>query len=115
MLIDAKQLAADKAYDSKANRAILHKNNIKTRIMYKKSRNKPMTIWQKRFNQAVSKKRFRVEQTFGTLKRRFEFNRASYQTTIKVNAQFTLKAICLNLLKAINKVSLIPSLELKTG
>lgn len=115
MLIAAKQLAADKAYDSKTNRAILQKNNIKTRIMYKKSKNKPTTIWQKRFNQAVSKKRFRVEQTFGTLKRRFGFNRASYQTTIKVNAQFTLKAICLNLLKAINKVSLITSPELKTG
>ena len=57
----------------------------------------------------VSKDRFRVEQSFGTLKRRFNFSRASYRTTIKVQAQFTLKAMCLNLLKAVNKVVLISS------
>ena len=84
--------------------------------MYKKPKNKPMTIWQKRFNKAVSKRRFRVEQTFGTLKRRFKFTKASYFTTKKVQAQFTMKAICLNLLKAVNKVQLIlPEKQLLTG
>ncbi len=51
------------------------RKDIKTRIMYKKQKNKTMTIWQKRFNKAVSSKRFRVEQTFGTLKRRFKFTK----------------------------------------
>ena len=36
-------------------------------------------------------------------------NHASYSGTKKVNAQFTLKAICLNLLKATNKIFPKPS------
>jgi transposase, IS5 family len=115
MIVPCDQFLADKGYDSEKNRNILRAQKIKTRIMHRKSRGKPMTSWQKKFNKAVSKNRFRVEQTFGTLKRRFKFNRASYRTTIKVQAQFTLKAICLNLLKAINKVTLIPPPQLTMG
>lgn len=107
MIVEAYEFAGDKGYDSKGNRQALRKRGIKTRIMYKKPKGKPMTIWQKRFNKAISKRRFRVEQTFGTLKRRFKFIKASYFTTKKVQAQFTLKAICLNLLKAVNKIQLI--------
>jgi len=116
MIIDCSEFSGDKGYDSRPNRQVLRKRGIKTRIMYKKPKGKPMTIWQKRFNKAVSKRRFRVEQTFGTLKRRFGFRKASYFTTKKVQAQFTLKAICLNLLKAVNKVQLIlPKKQLLTG
>ena len=116
MIVNAHEYGGDKGYDSKGNRQALRKRGIKTRIMYKKPKGKPMTIWQKRFNKAVSKRRFRVEQTFGTLKRRFKFTKASYFTTKKVQAQFTLKAICLNLLKAVNKVQLIlPQKQLLTG
>jgi transposase, IS5 family len=115
MIIDADKFSGDKGYDSKGNREALRNKRIKTRIMYRKPKNKPMTIWQKRFNKAVSKKRFRVEQTFGTLKRKFKFTKASYFTTKKVQAQFTMKAICLNLLKAVNKVTLIPPPGLQTG
>ena len=116
MIIDANEFSGDKGYDSRPNRQVLRARGIKTRIMYKKPKGKPMTIWQKRFNKAVSKRRFRVEQTFGTLKRRFKFTKASYFTTKKVHAQFTLKAMCLNLLKAVNKVQLIlPEKQLLTG
>ena len=115
MIVESDEFAGDKGYDSKGNREALRKRGIKTRIMYKKQKNKPMTIWQKRFNKAVSSRRFRVEQTFGTLKRRFRFTKASYRNTEKVQAQFTMKAICLNLLKAVNKVVLIPPPQLKTG
>ena len=115
MIVESDEFAGDKGYDSKGNREALRKRGIKTRIMYKKQKNKPMTIWQKRFNKAVSSKRFRVEQTFGTLKRRFRFTKASYRTTVKVQAQFTMKAICLNLLKAVNKVTLIPPPQAQTG
>jgi IS5 family transposase len=107
MVTDCDKFSGDKGYDSKGNRDILRKKGIKTRLMYKKPKGKPMTKWQKRFNKAVSKRRFIVEQSFGTLKRRFKFNKASYFTTKKVNAQFTLKAICLNLLKAVNKIGIV--------
>ena len=38
------------------------------------------------------------------MKRMFSMERASYFTTEKVDGQFKMKAMCLNLLKAINKV-----------
>ena len=113
--INAKRMSGDKAYDSKSNRDLLKNKNIKSGLMFKAKRNKPLTRWQKLFNKLVSKKRFRVEQSFGTLKRKFKFSRASYQSTIKVNAQFTLKAICLNLLKAVNKIELLKTKQLLSG
>ena len=72
--------------------------------MHKAQKNKPLTNRQKLANKLISQKRFIVEQGFGTLKRIFSFARASYLTKTKVCGQFTLKAICFNLLKAINKV-----------
>ena len=114
--INASRMSGDKAYDSKGNRELLKKKNIKSGIMFKAKRNQPLTHWQKLFNKLISKKRFRIEQSFGTLKRKFKFRKASYQTTTKVQAQFTMKAICLNLLKAVNKIEMIlPRKRLLTG
>lgn len=101
------RIYADKGYASKDNRDILRNKNIKDGIMEKANRDKPLTHWQKIKNRLISGKRFIVEQSFGTLKRRFKFERASYITRMKVEAQLILKAICFNLLKAINKVELI--------
>ncbi|HEZ1733818.1 TPA: transposase, partial [Neisseria meningitidis] len=46
-----------------------------------------------------------VEQSFGTLHRKFRYARAAYFGLLKVSAQSHLKAMCLNLLKAANKLS----------
>jgi transposase, IS5 family len=73
--------------------------------MEKAKRNKPLPHWQKVFNRMIFKIRYRVEQGFGTLKRKFKLTRASYFTTPKVQGQMALKAIAFNLLKALNKVS----------
>jgi len=102
--IKAKNLLADKGYASAKNREYLKSIGVKDGIMYKAVVNKPLTIEQKLINKVISKNRYRVEQSFGTLKRILKFERASYTTKRKVQAQFTLKAICSNLLKAINKV-----------
>ena len=48
MIVNAYEYGGDKGYDSKGNRKALRKRGIKTRIMHKKQKNKPMTIWQKR-------------------------------------------------------------------
>ena len=45
-----------------------------------------------------------VEQTFGTLHRKFGCKRARYFGLQKVLAQSHLKAMCLNLLKAANRL-----------
>lgn len=114
--VDTSKFAGDKIYGSKNNRKILRASKIKTRLMYKASKHKSLTNRQKKFNKAVSKLRFRVEQSFGILKRRFGFNRSSYFSTRKTHAQFTIKAICLNLLKAVNKITdIIRQPQLLTG
>lgn len=96
---------ADKGFDSKNNRALLKKYNLKDGIQRKDKPNKINNRNTIR-NKLISKTRFKIEQVFGTIKRKFKFTRATYFTTQKVLAQFTLKAVCNNLLKAINKITI---------
>jgi len=102
--IKAKNLLADKGYASVKNREYLKNIGVNDGIMHKAVINKPLTAEQKLINKVISKNRYRVEQSFGTLKRILKFDRASYITKRKVQAQFTLKALCSNLLKGVNKV-----------
>lgn len=98
-------LYADKAYPSAKNNEFLKEKGVKNRIMKKAARNRALSFWEKRFNYLVSKKRYLVEQTFGTLKRRFDMGRSRYMTTRKVEGQLWLKATCFNLLKAVRQVN----------
>jgi IS5 family transposase len=111
MLKDAKarRVMADKAYASKANRASLcgkHRDGI----MRKAARNRPLRASEKRFNRLISKRRFRVEQCSGTMKRLFGLYRACYFGVDKTHAQLALAAIAQNLLKAANKITLSPQI-----
>jgi IS5 family transposase len=112
------RLYGDKGYASQENKELLKAKGIKNGIMEKAKKNKPLTHWQKLFNRLISKVRYRVEQGFGTLKRKFKLGRASYMTTEKVHAQMAAKAIAFNLLKALNKAAFmtpIPELRLSSG
>lgn len=100
--MSSKILYGDKGYACEENNRLLSQRKIKNRVMFKAARNRSLTKKQKLFNRLVSKKRFIVEQAFGTLKRRFQFTRASYFGLEKVKGQFYLKAMCFNLLKAMN-------------
>ncbi|EOC28491.1 transposase DDE domain protein, partial [Neisseria meningitidis 2001072] len=72
-------------------------------IMRKACRNRPL---RKQTNEPyLSKPRYVVEQSFGTLHRKFRYARAAYFGLLKVSAQSHLKAMCLNLLKAANRLS----------
>ena len=93
----------DKGYASKKNQDILKARGLKNGLMHKAARGRPLSPWQKAFNRLVSQVRYKVEQGFGILKRRFQFRRASYLTQTKVQGQMILKAIAFNLLKAFNK------------
>lgn len=106
--IETKKLLADKGFSSAQNRKFLREKGIKTRIMHKAYRNKPLSKRQKNFNKAVAKSRYIVEQAFGTLKRKFSFARSPYLGTKKTNAWANLKAVCFNLLKAVNKIVELP-------
>ena len=103
--VETKRLMTDKAYDSEKNRQFLKSRSIKDGIMYRARKIHPLRPSQKKLNRLISQKRFKIEQGFGTLKRRLRFFRASYtMTRIKVEAQLRLKSICFNLLKAVNMV-----------
>jgi transposase, IS5 family len=99
-----KRAYADKGFSSKANRKHLCYKKIKSAIMHKGYRDKPLRERQINANKCMSKTRWIVEQTNGTMKRIFGMDRASYFTTVKVHAQVVLKSVCLNLLKAVNKI-----------
>ena len=104
--IQAARVLADQGYAGAANRKRLKQRHQKSGIMRKAARNRPLTDRQKRANQLISKKRYLVEQCFGTMKRLFGMARARYFGAHKVNAQVLLKGLCMNLLKAANKITL---------
>ncbi|MCP5076229.1 MAG: IS5 family transposase [Rhodobacteraceae bacterium] len=101
----AQRVLADKAYASRANRAAL-KGKHRDGILRKAARGRPLRASEKRFNRLISKRRFRVEQVFGTMKRLFGLHRARYFGRAKTHAQMVMAAISQNLLKAANKISL---------
>ena len=68
-------------------------------------RKHPLTEAQTKRNRYLSKTRYVVEQSFGTLHRKFRYARAAYFGLCKVSAQSHLKAMCLNLLKAANRLN----------
>lgn len=102
----AQRVLADKAYASRANREAL-RGKHRDGIMRKAARNRPLRQSEKRFNKLISKRRFRVEQCFGTMKRLFGLDRARYFGLAKTHAQMAMAAISQNLLKAANKITLI--------
>ena len=96
---------ADKGYDSAENRQHLKEHQLLDGIMRKAHRNRPLTEAQTKRNRYLSKTRYVVEQSFGTLHRKFRYARVAYFGLCKVSAQSHLKAMCLNLLKAANRLS----------
>ena len=102
----SQRIYADKGYASNQNREILKQNNLKDGLMHKASRGKPLSKWEKIKNKLISKRRYKVEQCFGTIKRKFNFHRASYLQREKVESQFNFKAMCYNLLKAVRMVKI---------
>ncbi|MCL5714002.1 transposase, partial [Neisseria meningitidis] len=62
---------ADKGYDSKENRQHLKEHQLLDGIMRKACRNRPLTEVQTKRNRYLSKTRYVVEQSFGTLHRKF--------------------------------------------
>jgi IS5 family transposase len=102
--IKANRVYADKGSASHANRQYLKARKIKSAIMHRAYKNKPLSTRQKLANKLISKKRYIIEQCFGTAKRLFRMGRTSYFGTVKVNAQVLMKSICMNLKKAANKI-----------
>lgn len=99
-----RELLADKAYASRKNRWYLMRRGIRDSILWKATRNNPLSRLELRHNRKISRRRFVVEQQFGTKKARFGFARTRYIGLRAVQGQSQLKAFCFNLLKAVRKV-----------
>lgn len=93
-------LKADKGYQSKKNEDLLKSKRLKNHILKKAKRNKPLTKWEKRFNKLIGKTRFKVERTFGGIKRWFSGGIARYRGIQKMHTQNLMEAICYNLYRS---------------
>ena len=74
--------------------------SLKNHILKKAKKNKPLTIWEKRFNKLVGKTRFKVERTFGGIKRWFSGGVARYRGIDKMHTQNLIEAVCYNLYRS---------------
>ena len=95
-------VGADKGYDSQDNRDYLASKGYGDGIMRKAQRNKPLSEENKKRNAAVSKTRWIVERSFGTLKKVQRFVRARCLGLVKVDLEFHLQALAHNVRKVIN-------------
>jgi IS5 family transposase len=88
---------ADKGYPSGSNGKKVRAHGLKNGIMSKAKRNKPLKFWAKVRNKLISRKRFIVERTFGSLKKWYGLTRARYLGLAKVQGQVLLNSIAFNL------------------
>jgi IS5 family transposase len=91
---------ADKGYSGQEYSRQLEKAGYFDGIMYKASRNRPLSNAQRLVNKAISRVRGKVERAFGTLKKDHRMARARYLGTAKVGLQLLLDAMAFNLKKA---------------
>jgi IS5 family transposase len=93
-------LLADKGYASKKNRDTLKDRKIKDRIQKKAARGRPLTEWEKQFNKLISKTRYKVERTFGSIRRWFHSTKARYRGQAKTHTQHIMEAMAYNLYRS---------------
>jgi IS5 family transposase len=94
------RVKADKGYASAANRQALKDKGFKAGIMHKATKNKPLTSWQIKFNQTISKTRYKAERTIGSMKRWFRAATARYIGLVKTHTQHLMEAIAYNLYRS---------------
>lgn len=93
-------LKADKGYQSQKNAEILKKLKLKNHILKKAKKNKPLTGWEIKYNKMIGKTRFKVERTFGGVRRWFNSTCARYRGQAKMHTQNLLEAIAYNLYRS---------------
>jgi IS5 family transposase len=93
-------LKADKGYQSKKNAELLKRKKLKNHILKRGRRNKKLSEREKYFNKLAGRIRFKVERTFGSIKRWFKGGVARYKGLAKMHTQNILEAICYNLYRS---------------
>lgn len=95
---------ADKAYKSKKHDIFLKANKLKNGVHYKAAAKKPLNEREQLFNKWVSKTRYTVERTFGSMSKWFRAGIAKYIGESKTHAQHLLEAMAYNLKRSPNLI-----------
>lgn len=95
-----KQVFTDKGYRSQGNIEFLSSKGSSSRIMYKAYRNTPLTKREELANRLISKTRWVVERTFGSLKRWFGSGVTRLKGLTKVHGLHVIESIAHNLKRA---------------
>lgn len=93
-------LKADKGYQSAKNGELLRSKKLKDHILKRAYRNRPLTHWEKKFNKLVGRTRYKVERTFGSVKRWFGSTGARYRGLAKMHTQNLMEAMAYNLYRS---------------
>ena len=88
---------ADKGYASATNRELVKTRKLKDRIQKKAVRGRALTEREKQFNSLISKTRYKVERTFGSINRWFNSWQARYRGLAKMHTQNLMEAMAYNL------------------
>lgn len=90
----------DKGYRCAANEDLLKRRKLKSRILHKAKKGQPLSEREKLRNKLIGKTRFKVERTFGGIKRWFHSSCARYKGRLKMHTQNLMEAIAYNLYRA---------------
>ena len=90
----------NKGYQSAKNEELLKGKTFKNRILKKAKKNKHLSETEKKFNKLCGKVRYKVERTFGSIKRWFNGGTARYKGIDKMHTQNLLEALAYNLYRS---------------
>ncbi|MCK9309812.1 MAG: transposase [Candidatus Cloacimonetes bacterium] len=95
------EVLADKGYSSQENEDGLSDKNLVSKIMRKKKKNQVMDSETIAFNYEVSKERYRIERSFGGLKKHFGWSCSIYMGLEKTKDYLLIGAIAFNLKRSL--------------
>lgn len=90
----------DKGYRSAKNEEVLKDRKLKSRVLHKAKKGQPLTEREKLRNKLIGKTRFKVERTFGSIRRWFNSSCARYRGIAKMHTQNLMEAIAYNLYRS---------------
>lgn len=99
---------ADKGYHSEKNKEILAQRKLNDQIMHKRKRNEPQQEQIIERNKRISKRRYVVERTFGSLKRSYGWSRTRYIGLLKTTFYLQMRCLAFNIKRGMKLISLSP-------
>ncbi len=99
---------ADKGYHSEKNKEILAQRKLNDQIMHRRKRNEAENEQIIERNKRISKRRYVVERTFGSLKRSYGWSRTRYIGLPKTTFYLQVRALAFNIKRGLKLISLSP-------